>query len=253
MLRQAKEFTSLKLQARDGDIGKAREFYFDDRYWTVRYLVADSAGWLSGRQVLISPYALSPINDDERVLPVDLTQRQIEQSPPIESDQPVSRQYEIQYHGYYGWPYYGYGSQLWGVSPSIVRDPEAWKDFMLQEETWDHNLRSTVNVTGYNIQALDGGIGHVEDFIIDDETWSIRYLVVDTKNWWVGKHVLVSPQWIDSVSWNESKVFVNLSKAIIKGSPEYSPESLNRGYETELYRYYDRIEYWADDMADKRP
>ena len=108
-------------------------------------------------------------------------------------------------------------------------------------------------MTGYYIQALDGGIGHVEDFIIDDETWSIRYLVVDTKNWWVGKHVLVSPQWIDSVSWNESKVFVNLSKAIIKGSPEYSPESLNRGYETELYLYYDRIGYWADELADKRP
>lgn len=251
MLRQAKEFNRFKLRARDGDIGKAREFYFDDRYWTVRYLVADTAGWLSGRRVLISPYALHPVNDTERVLPVDLTKKQIEASPSLDSDQPVSHQYEMQYHDYYGWPYYGYGSYMWGGSPYIMRDPEAWKSIDRREEAWDPNLRSTSDVTGHHIEALDGEIGHVEDFIIDDETWAIRYLIVDTKNWWTGKHVLVAPQWIERVSWPESKVFVNLSRAIIKQSPEYTPESLNRDYETELYRHYDRHEYWADELAGK--
>jgi hypothetical protein len=251
MLRQAHTFKRFKLRAHDGDIGKAREFYFDDRYWTVRYLVADTGGWLSGRRVLISPYALNPANEAERVLPVDLTKKQIEESPALDSDQPVSRQYEMQYYDYYGWPYYGYGSYTWGGSPYIVRDPEAWKNIARREEAWDPNLRSTSAVTGHHIQAQDGEIGHVEDFIIDDETWSIRYLVVDTRNWWAGKHTLVSPQWIERVSWAESKVFVNLSREIIKQSRVYTPESLNRDYETELYRHYDRHEYWADELAAK--
>ena len=252
MLREAKEFKSFKLRARDGDIGKAREFYFDDRFWTVRYLVADTGNWLTGRQVLISPYALDPANESQQVLPVDLTKKQIEDSPALASHEPVSRQYETQYYGYYGWPDYGYGAYTWGVSPYIVRDREAWKkETVRREKAWDPNLRSTSDVTGHHIQALDGEIGHVEDFIIDDETWSIRYLVVDTKNWWAGKHILVSPQWIERVSWEKSKVFVNLSCETIKRSPEYAPESLNRDYETELHRHYDRRGYWADEPAAK--
>jgi hypothetical protein len=134
----------------------------------------------------------------------------------------------------------------------MVRNREAWKkETVCREKAWDPNLRSTSDVTGHHIQALDGEIGHVEDFIIDDETWSIRYLVVDTKNWWAGKHILVSPQWIQRVSWEELKVFVNLSCETIKRSPEYAPESLSRDYETELHRHYDRRGYWADEPAAK--
>ncbi len=247
MLRQAKEFKSYKLRARDGDIGNAREFYFDDRYWTVRYLVADTGGWLTDRRVLISPYALSPANDAERVLPVDLTKKQIEEGPPLESHQPVSRQYELQYYGYYGWPYYASDTYLGGASPLLVIDRETPEATARHEDPWDPNLRSTSDVTGHHIQALDKEIGHVEDFIIDDETWSIRYLVVDTKNWWAGKHVLVSPQWIERVSWPELKVFINLSSEVIGRSPEYAPESLDRDYETALFGHYALPGYWTDE------
>jgi hypothetical protein len=247
MLRQAKEFRSYKLRARDGDIGNAREFYFDDRYWTVRYLVADTGGWLTDRQVLISPYALSPANDAERVLPVDLTKKQIEESPSLNSDQPVSRQYEMQYYGYYGWPYHADGVNPGGASPYIADDRETREETIRREEAWDPNLRSTSDVTGHHIQALDKEIGHVEDFIIDDQTWSIRYLVVDTKNWWPGKHVLVSPQWIKRVSWAELKVFINLSSEVVERSPEYAPESLDRDYETALYGHYALPGYWTDE------
>jgi hypothetical protein len=262
MLRQAKDIAGYKLRARDGDIGEAKEFYFDDHHWTVRYLVADTGGWLTGRQVLISPHALGAVNEVERVLPVDLTRKQIEESPPLESDQPVSQQYETEFSGYYGWPYYGIGPYLWGGSPY----PYAWgaipavvgehEDRMDKEEArrvdaWDPNLRSTEDVAGHYVQALDGEIGHVEDFIIDDKTWTIRYLVVDTVNWWPGKHVLVSPQWIERVSWEESKVFVNLPLGIIRRSPPYTPEALNRGYETELYQLYDRRGYWVDEPVAK--
>ena len=266
MLYSVKDFKRFKLRARDGDLGKVSEFYFDDKFWAVRYLVADTGGWLSGRRVLLSPYALHSANKAEQVLPVDLTMKQIEESPSLASDEPVSRQYETQYYDYYGWPIYWSGTDMWGASPHmgavgpamVSVDPAVGgvgkieREKTRREEAWDPNLRSTDDVTGHNIEAQDGAIGHVEDFIIDDETWAIRYLVVDTKNWWPGKHVLVSPQWIERVSWEDSKVFVNLSRETIKQSPEYAPKSLNRDYETALYRHYSRQGYWPDERVTKQ-
>lgn len=273
MLRSVKDFKDFTLRARDGDLGKVREFYFDDNYWTVRYLVADTGGWLTGRGVLLSPYALQPANEKEQVLPVDLTKKQIEESPPLSSDEPVSHQFEVQYYGYYGWPAYWRGRYNWGMcpypgivgvgmdgmglgvgtglgvggmEPDLENEQQEQKETICCEDAWDPNLRSTAEVTGYHLEAQDGEIGHIEDFIIDDETWAVRYLVVDTKNWWCGKHVLVSPQWIDDVSWEESKVCIGLSREIIKQSPEYEPESLNRDYETKLFRHYERRGYWTD-------
>ncbi len=249
MLRQANEYKSLSLHARDGDIGKIMEFYFDDKFWTVRYLAVDTGNWLSGRQVLILPQSLHPANEAEQVLPVDLTKKQIEDSPSLASDQPVSRQYEILNSNYFGYPYYGYGLNPWTANPSYtvaVKEVPS-KEGDSHKEEWDPNLRSTNDVTGHHIQALDGEIGHVEDFIIDEITWSIRYLVVDTRNWWHGKHVLISPQWIERVSWEEKKVFVNLSRDIIKQSPEYTRASLNRDYETALHQHYNRQGYWVDE------
>ena len=114
-----------------------------------------------------------------------------------------------------------------------------WKDASQSEKSWDLHLRSTSAVSGYNIQALDGDIGHVEDFVIDDETWVIRYLVIDTQNWWPGRKVLISPQWIERVSWDQGTVFVNLSRDAIKQAPEYSADNLvNREYENEIYKHY---------------
>lgn len=249
MLRQAKEFKMFKLRSRDGDIGKAREFYFDDESWTVRYLVADTGGWLTGRQVLISPYALEPALEAQRVLPVNLTKKQIEESPSLASDQPVSRQYEMQYYGYYGWPMYWTGPSLWGPVAYPDRLAGGWSASARREEKGDPHLRSTEEVSGYHLQALDEEIGHVEDFILDEETWAIRYLVVDTKNWWAGKRVLISPRWIERVSWTDSKVFVNLSGDSIKRSPDYTPESLGREYETGLHGHYGRQGYWADELS----
>jgi hypothetical protein len=142
---------------------------------------------------------------------------------------------------------------MWGAYPLIVRDPEQWEESSQGEKTWDPYLRSTKDVTGHHIQAADGEIGHVEDFIIDDETWAIRYLIINTQNWWPGKKVLVSPQWIERVSWLESKVFVNLTCETIRQSPEYTEESLlTRDYEAGLHRHYNRQGYWVDDRADKK-
>jgi hypothetical protein len=143
-------------------------------------------------------------------------------------------------------PMYWGGPYMWGSYPYIERDREKWREFSrLEKAAWDPHLRSTRDVSGYDIQATDGEIGHVEDFIIEDETWMIRYLIIDTQNWWPGKKVLISPQWIERISWEESKVFVNLTCEAIKQSPEYTEASLTREYETALHRHYNRQEYWG--------
>jgi uncharacterized protein YrrD len=246
MLNKANTLKGYKLNSLDGEIGKVNEFYFDDKHWTIRYLVANTGNWLTGRQVLISPYALKAVTKEEQLIDINLTKKQIEDSPSLETDKPVSQQFEHAYYGYYGWPGYWGGLYMWGDYPSIARDPEQWKIFTQEKKKWDHNLRSTHEVSGYHIQAKDGEIGHVKDFIIDDETWAIRYLIIDTQNWWPGKKVLVSPQWIDRVSWSESKVFVNLSRETVKQSPEYTEASLlTRDYETSLHRHYNRQGYWV--------
>jgi len=250
MLSKAKTLNGYKLESLDGEIGKVEEFYFDDRHWTIRYLVADTGNWLSGRKVLISPYALNSVIKSEKHLSVDLTKKQIQDSPSWDSHKPVSRQFEDDYYGYYGWPAYWSGSSVWGDYPYIERDRSKWGQFTKGTKTSDRHLRSTQEVTGYNLHALDGEIGHIEDFVIDDETWAIRYLIVGTKNWWPGKKVLVSPAWIERVSWSESKIFINLSRQTVKESPEYSEEALlSRDYEIELHRHYDRKGYWIDELA----
>ena len=250
MLNKAKTLKGYKLESLNGEeVGEVKDFYFDDRHWTIRYLVANTGGWLTGRQVLISPYALVTVTKAEERVAVDLTKRQIEESPALSTDKPVSRQFEESYYGYYGYPmYWGGGPYSWGAYPYPVHDREQWKQASKSEKAWDPHLRSTDAVSGYEIQALDGEIGHVEDFVIDDETWAIRYLVVATRNWWPGKKVLVSPQWIEQVNWSKSKVSVNLSREAIKQSPEYTEESLlTRDYETGLYRHYQRPGYWAEE------
>ena len=252
MLYTAKTIKGYKLDSLDGEIGRVKEFYFDDRHWTIRYLVADTGNWLPGRQVLISPYALVAVNTDiyKDQIEVNLTKKQIEDSPSLNSDRPVSRQFEENYCGYYGWQMYWAGPYTWGYERNLVRDRAKWREATQGRKTWNHHLRSTHEVSGYHIQATDGEIGHVEDFIIDDDTWTIRYLLINTLNWWPGKKVLVSPQWIERVSWGESKVFVNLSRETIKQSPEYTEAFLlTRDYEDALHRHYNRKGYWVDELA----
>ena len=163
MLSIAKTLKGYKLHGLDGEIGRVKEFYFDDRHWTIRYLVADTGNWLSDRQVLISPYALGAVNKEEQRIAIDLTKKQIEDSPSLSSDKPVSRQFEEGYVEYYGWPVYWSGPYAWGPSPYMVRDPKQRRERSHGEKAWDPHLRSTHDVSGYHIQATDGEIGHVED------------------------------------------------------------------------------------------
>ncbi len=239
MLNQVKKLHGYKLESLDGEIGKVNEFYFDDQYWTIRYLVADTDSWLTGRQVLISPYALVTVVPAAHHITLNLTKQQIESSPALSSDKPVSQQFEMDYYGYYGWPMYWSGPYMWGAHPDLAFDQAKWDAANSAAKAWDPHLRSTHEVSGYHLQATDGEIGHIEDFIIDDETWAIRYLIVDTRNWLPGRKILISPQWIDRVSWSEAKVFINLTRETIQQSPEYTAASLlTRDDELKLHRHY---------------
>jgi len=246
MLRNANAILDYVLLARDGEIGRCKDFLFDDEKWTIRYMVADTHKWLPGRKVLISPIMLGEPDWNSRRLQIDLTRQQIENSPPLEIDAPVSRQYEIIYSQYFGASSYWGGENLWGSHPipSLLRagQDKLATDF---EGPEDNHLRSVTEVTGYHIRARDGEIGHVEDFVVDDEAWSLRYIVVDTRNWLPGRKVLVSPQWATKVDWADEKLWVDLAAGSIKNSPEYDPAApVNRVYERKLYDFYGRPVYW---------
>lgn len=190
-MKRASKLTGYKLGASDGEIGRVKDFYFDDQHWGIRYLVADTGRWLTGRQVLIAPFAIDHIDDSGSAVAVDLTKRQIEDSPPIEEHLPVSREYEARHYQYYGWPFYWNGPFLWGHAPLPAAHPGG---FAPDESTFrnersarpdveaENHLRSFREVCRYNIQASDGEIGHVEDFLLDVRHWAVRYLIIDTRN-----------------------------------------------------------------------
>ena len=246
MLRSVKEIMNYVLSAEDGEIGRCKDFLFDDEFWTIRYMVADTGKWLSDRKVLISPISLREPDWLSRRFFVNLTREQIGNSPPLDEDAPVSRQYEKEYFKHYYWPFYWTGGDIWGPAPYPPPVPLRQKEIEeSDEDPEESHLRSVKEVTGYHIQAEDGEIGHVEDYIVDDEVWAIRYMVVDTRNWLPGRKVLVAPQWIESVDWLKYRVEVNLTTEEVKKSPEYDPaEPVNREYEVQLYDFYGRPAYW---------
>ncbi|MGA2867457.1 MAG: PRC-barrel domain-containing protein [Verrucomicrobiota bacterium] len=227
MLRSVKQLYGDKLGASDGEIGRVKDFYFEDQNWVVRYLVADTGSWLSGRKVLISPHALGSLARAGKVLLVNLTRKQIEDSPSIESHKPVSRQYEEEYYRYYGWPYYWQGSGLWGMSgfPILELPPRPLPGEPAtasgRSESADAHLRSTQAVNGYRIQASDGTIGHICDFMMDDQSWAIRQLVVKTGHRFSGKEVEIPTSKVGRISYEESTVFVNLTGEAVEQSPAH--------------------------------
>jgi len=228
MLQSIKQLVGHKLGASDGEIGHVKDFYFDDRNWVVRYLVADTGSWLPGRRVLLSPHAFGSLDQAENLLRVNLTRKQIEESPSIELHKPVSRQYEEEYYRYYGWPFYWQGDGLWGMSGFPILELPA-KPFLSESATAsgpqlegpDAHLRSTHAVDGYHLQASDGLMGHVCDFMIDAQSWAIRHLVIKTGHRFSGKEVEVPTIKVERISWDESKVFVNVSKEAVEQSPPH--------------------------------
>jgi len=223
MLYNLNHIRGHKLAASDGPIGHVKDFYFDDKSWAVRYLVVDTGTWLTGRKVLLSPHAFGRLDNDGKSLAINLTRNQIENSPPIDADRPVSRQYEENYYRYYGWPVYWEGAGIWGAGDLPVFIPSSRPYDLLSYEypRWDDiHLRSTAAVTGYRIESTDGTIGSVSGFMVNGKRWVICELAVETGHWYSGKEILISTGKIRRISFDESKVFVNLTKENIQQTSE---------------------------------
>jgi hypothetical protein len=250
MLRSLKDLEDYTIGATDGIIGRVKDFYFDDDSWVIRYLVVDPGESPTRRKVLISPIAIGQPNWTDKVLPAKLSRNQVKISPDIDTDKPVSRQQEMGYAGYYGYGNYWGGGGLWGagIYPDILQGGKQAKiagAAAAQKLHEDSHLRSGNEITRYYVHASDGDMGHVDGILVDERTWAIRYLVVNTSNWWLGHKVLIAPQWIDHVSWAESTVFLDLTRQAIKDSPHYDASTaLTREQEERIHSHYGRPGYW---------
>jgi hypothetical protein len=219
MLQNIRDLYGKKLSASDGEIGRVKDFYFDDKSWVIRYLVADTGPWLTGRQVLLSPHSFGQFDPVAKTLHVSLTRQQIENSPSIESHQPVSRQYEIEYYRYYGWPAYWDGNALWGFGGYPGAMPptrDAIEIGRPMQHREDKHLQSTQAVAGYQLQTADGTLGRVTGFMADDRTWAIRDLVIEAGHWYAGKEFMAPAKKVERISYQESTVVVRLTKAEIE-------------------------------------
>ena len=272
MFRNTHDLQDYAIHATDGMVGHVRDFYFDDQAWVIRYLVVETGNWLTGRKVLVSPMLFEAPSWTARELSVSRTREEIKNSPDIDTERPVSRQQEVEYLNYYNYPYYWGGTSLWGgdmvpgmlvpgygslMAPPSGAIPAQVSGYVATEEERhgndDPHLRSCLAVTGHHILAVDGEIGHVEGFLVDDQTWAIRYLVIDTSNWWLGRKVLIAPLWIDTVNWSDRTVTVSLTRQAIQAAPAYDPlVQPDRAQELRLYEHYGRSDYWTPREEKKR-
>jgi hypothetical protein len=257
MLRTTHDLKDYSIGATDGAVGHVKDFYFDDDAWVIRYLVVETGSWLSNRRVLISPVSLQDPDWMERTFPTSITKAQVRDSPDVESHRPLSRQNEIEYLDYFGYPGYWGGAGLWGngmipfaMRPGYINAGMPWSQSDQEahrraererHRNDDPHLRSCEEVAGYHLHANDGEIGHVDTFLIDEETWEIRYLIVSTSNWWIGHKVLISPRWITRLDWNAQTLSVDLTQASVKGAPPYDSGTLwSAEQDAGLFEHYGR-------------
>jgi len=257
MLRSLKILDGYNILARDGELGKVEDILFDDSSWSVRYLVINTEGWLSGRRLLLSSGAVKHPDWASQKIPVELTRKQVEKSPPLEEDAPVSRQYEESLFEYFGWmPYWAHG----GVQEHAVHEPVPVEEEASQQAPsgsgprktdteGNPNLRSVNEVTGYNIGAKDGEIGELDDLIVDDKLWRIKHMIVDTGKWLPGKKVILPIEMAEKIEWEKTRFDVDAGREKIKNAPEFKPdETVNKKYEEILYDYYGRPHYRGQSM-----
>jgi uncharacterized protein YrrD len=248
MLFRTSTIEGYHIRATDGDVGKVDDFLFDEMDWSVGWLVVDTGGWLSPRAVLLPPPELGHPDRASRTFSVRCTRKHVEESPPIAMHLPVSRQMEARLYAHYGWQPYWMGISPLGdfampATPPELLAPAA--EAAGNKPLADAHLRSTRDTAGYVIAAVDGDIGSCSDFVVDDEGWRIRYMLVDTGGWLSGREVLVSPRWIRDISWGERRIRVDLKREEIERSPEFDPRlDIDRSYEERLHGHYERTGYW---------
>lgn len=243
MFCRVKDIHGFTLEALDAEIGSSKDILFDDRAWVVRYLVADTHRWLpGGRKVVISPISLMEPDTEKETIPVKLSRKEIEAAPDLDDHKPVSREYEISLFDHLGYGYYWMGSGLWGPHPTPIglsAESAIAIDDEKQQKVENH-LRSTSEVDSYHIKTLDGEIGRVTEFILDTHDWSIPWLVIDTHTWMpFGKKVVAPTGLLNTISWVDRTVEIELTTDQVSNAPIYNLDSLNNErYQKSLRNYY---------------
>lgn len=261
MIHRFEQLQDCVIEAQDGPLGRVKDLLFDDKSWVIRYLVVETGSWLQSRQVLISPISIIACHWNAASIEVALTRQQVQQSPDIDVHQSVSRQQELSYLSHFGYPLYWGGEGIWGAGvypgglvagfdliPSIAHSaslPLSDNKSQPQQQD-DPHLRSVDSVIGYQIQAKDGDIGHIAGMLFDDKQWMIRYLALDTSNWWLGHQLLIPLQWATEIDWASAKVKVPLLRQTIQDGPHYDSDlQVNRQLEHEIYRHFGQPAYWS--------
>lgn len=266
MYHRAKHLTGFTVSAKDVDVGRIHDLYFDDQSWIARYLVIDTGTWFSGKRVLISPVTVEHTDWNQRILHVMFSSDQIRNSPSVDVHKPVSVRQMEEIHEHYAWPAFRMIPMISQMSTGFMPAPgsvimnqilpeemegsenaerEEYVERMMKPTDTDIHLRSANETEGYHIGAEDGHIGHVQDFLIDPKTWAIGYIVVDTRDWIPGKVILLPPMWISQVDWTDRTVYIKMFRDLIQSSPEYNESiEVNQEYEEKLYRHYGRPKTW---------
>lgn len=262
MLRSMNDLQDYAIHATDGNIGHVKDVKFDDKDWVLRYFVVDAGSWLVSRKVLISPIGMGPPNWGEKSIPVSITKEQLANSPAYDEQKPLTKDNEVAYLGFYNYPYYWGGPSLWGndiypsrfgtgsggfnTPPFVLRPPERNPAEMETEQHTLHQLRSARALTGSRVVGGDGDIGLVRDLLIDERSWAIRYLIIDTGNWWPAQQVLIAPKWISEVNWSDTTISVNMTRQDVRNAPHYDPNvTINRKQEVGLHEHYGQPGYWV--------
>jgi len=226
------------IEALDGPLGTAEDFLFDDAAWRVRWLVVGTGGWLSHRQVLVHPSAIGVADIDRSQLPVNLTKKQVEESPEVLQGEVLTQATEDRLFRYYGWDSAGWYAEPYEPPLGAMATPFSsppylgfnaliGSDIIISDgDVADPTKRSVDDVTGFHVHASDGPIGHVENFIVDSDTWRIQYLIVATRNWWPGQHVLIAPEAVVAIKSLDRVVEIDVTRKQVKASPPWDPLAL---------------------------
>ncbi|HTL48967.1 MAG TPA: PRC-barrel domain-containing protein [Verrucomicrobiae bacterium] len=258
MIRDLKGLLGSRVFAVDGEVGKVEDFYFDAEKWTLRYFVVQTGDWLLGRRVLVSAAAFSKPRPRTGIVSVNFTKETIANSPEV-GCAPLARWQEKELHDYYGWDPYWEEAEM-DIIPPLGNEFNAALGAIspfLHEDGRDEiaALHSIRNLRGARIEALDGPIGHLDTFMVDDHGWVIRYAAIDTHAWLQGKKVVLACQWITDVQsgGGTGKVLVHLTREKIEQGPEYRVDiDLDRAYEEQLCAHYDQERYWVPEWDEQR-
>jgi hypothetical protein len=246
MIRLFSDVKGTIVRASDGDIGKIIDYYFDDQSWAIRYLVVDVGTLVFGGFALISPISVSDTDWKGHRISLSIDRDRVASSPTTDILRPISRQYEAEYYHYYGYPLYWTGPGIWGaqatpealiaatppVTAGGAATPEAAENLVADSQAGgkmeDSRLRSAKEVAGYHIRATDREVGHLDDYLLDPQTWVIESIVIDTSNWPGGKSVVLAREQIERVDWASRRILVNMTSDEVRNNPEFSESTVSR-------------------------